>query len=470
MLSFRRTFAANPESFLPGHPYTLDNTRTVQISFVEFRAVGPPPGHVGSVGDVYVDLTPGRNTLHWRDRDGYSPGQWRKWTALRLDRVPLYRYLVAHPWANDAQISDLYLWADSTGITWTSRADICASRVIMVQKNIAVIEPGERNPDVDVLVSEILVKMIETEERKTLPPMQLHRDGYASPPPSRSHRPPADYPLPRPMQGRSHASSGSVPQLQFSPPENYRARRHQPSPDRPSNSPPSNSPLILSTPPAPLPRSESSEPHRRKTPSGYQSFEGTSPVAGPSTLQQYEPPNPHPGGTEQELRDNFAWSEMQRAQYAEAHFKRELRVKNRELAKFKKKEKDVISMSFMYQKKEQELIAALTAVEQRSQAEMEEQREAVRVAQRQVDEAESQARDAVRELHRVEDALSDARKEIQRLQTYADRIESKNQELRGGKEVSSLSSPYLRDGPAPDLDRISVPRGDRSKQPPPEPE
>jgi len=117
------------------------------------------------------------------------------------------------------------------------------------------------------------------------------------------------------------------------------------------------------------------------------------------------------------MRESFAWNEMQRAQYAEAHFKRELRLKNRELSKFKKKEKDVISMSFMYQKKEQELMAALASVEQRSQAELEEQREAVRAAQRQVEEAEQQTREAVRELRRVEEALTEARQEIQQLKS-----------------------------------------------------
>ncbi|KAJ7792380.1 hypothetical protein B0H14DRAFT_169096 [Mycena olivaceomarginata] len=67
----------------------------------------------------------------------------------------------------------------------------------------------------------------------------------------------------------------------------------------------------------------SAEPFHRQTPPEYDT-----PVAGPSNLnpRRHEsvsdspPLNPHPGATEQEMRESFAWNEMQRAQYAESAF------------------------------------------------------------------------------------------------------------------------------------------------------
>ncbi|KAJ7025552.1 hypothetical protein C8F04DRAFT_133345 [Mycena alexandri] len=215
MLSFRRTFTANPEGLAPGHPYSFRNSgRSSQISFLEFRGTGPPSSNFGYAGDVYVDLTPRAQALYWRDRHGQGPGQWRRWTALLLDKVPLYKYLAAHPWANDPQTSDLYLWVDPGGVTWTSRAEICASRVMMIQKGIATITPGERHPDVEPLVAEILVKMMQEEDRQALPPIQDKRPRYSSPSPP--HAGPSR--LVDPHRGRSH-SSGS----QYSSPEAFRS-------------------------------------------------------------------------------------------------------------------------------------------------------------------------------------------------------------------------------------------------------
>ncbi|KAJ6460944.1 hypothetical protein C8R45DRAFT_535762 [Mycena sanguinolenta] len=192
MLSFRRTFTADPEALTPGHPYSFDNSgRSCHVSFFEFRGAGPPSANFGYAGDVYVDLTPGSHALYWRDRHGSKPGQWRRWTSLLLDKVPLYKFLTAHPWAHDPQTSDLYLWVDPTGVTWTSRAEICASRVMMIQKNIATIAPGDKNPDVEALVAEILERMVDAEDHRTLPPIQDSRDRYSrsSPPLAGSSRP-----------------------------------------------------------------------------------------------------------------------------------------------------------------------------------------------------------------------------------------------------------------------------------------
>ncbi|KAJ6475735.1 hypothetical protein C8R47DRAFT_666942 [Mycena vitilis] len=440
MLSFRRTFVVNPEALAPGHPYSFDNSgRSCRVSFFEFRGTGPPSSSFGYAGDVYVDLTPSYHALYWRDRQGHGSGPWRKWSSLLLDKVPLYKYLTSHPWADDPQTSDLYLWVDPAGVTWTSRAEICASRAMMLQKGIAPIAPGEKNPRVEALVGEILARMIEEEESRTLPPIQDRRDRYSAPSPP--HAGPSR--SVGAQRGRSESAAS-----QYSPPDALHARvqlpplKHSPiayiqspalSPVRPS--------------PSPIPRSTSYTPDRRRTtpiPDRRQ------PITAPGTLHR-QPPAPYPGvgvassstsranelpihpqgheppprspinsnlgATEQELRDSFAWNEMQRAQYAEAHFKRELRLKNRELSKFKKKEKDVISMSFIYQKKERELMTALASVEQRSQAELEEQRKAVRAAQRQIEEAEQQTREAVRELQRVEEALAEARNEIKQLKS-----------------------------------------------------
>ncbi|KAJ7176469.1 hypothetical protein C8R46DRAFT_37684 [Mycena filopes] len=359
MLSFRRAFTVNPDGLAPGHPYSFDNS--ARISFLEFRGTGPPSSNFGYAGDVYVDLTPGSQALYWRDRHGQGPGQWRRWTALLLDKVPLYKYLTAHPWASDPQTSDLYLWVDPGGVTWTSRAEICASRVMMIQKDIATITPGERHPNVEALVAEILVKMMQEEDRRALPPIQdKKRPRYSSPSsphagPSTTHR-------------ASSRSSGS----QYSSIDAVRSPRGQPHPvHSPSTyrSPPL-SPLPLGTPPASVYTSSLSHHPRPPQPTSPRQLttdprgplpvaehfrprtSATYAVAGPSNPRQRvstppplnAPPEPlHPGASEHERRETFAWNEMQRAQYAEAHFKRELRLKNRELSKFKKKEKDVIS-------------------------------------------------------------------------------------------------------------------------------
>ncbi|KAJ6535937.1 hypothetical protein DFH09DRAFT_98093 [Mycena vulgaris] len=376
MLSFRRTFSANPAVLAPGHPYSFDSAgKSCQVSFFEFRGTGPPTSTFGYAGDVYVDLTPGSHALYWRDRHGRGPGQWRRWTALLLDRVPLYKYLISHPWADDPQESDLYLWVDPNGITWTSRAEICASRVLMIQKNVATITPGERHPDVEALVSEILMKMIDVEDRRALPPIQDKRDRYSGPSPQ---LPPLSRSAAE-QRGRSH-SSASRP----SPPDAFRPRDPLPPPaNSPSTRrstlpspvhfgpglPPIKSPPSLSyTPSSHYPRNPArirppaqpdSNPRHPITSAEYSPRQPPAvhpyyPVAGPSNSVGQEPPpgppplNPHPGATEQELRESFAWNEMQRAQYAEAHFKRELRLKNRELSKFKRKEKDVISCSIFH--------------------------------------------------------------------------------------------------------------------------
>jgi hypothetical protein len=311
MLSFRRKFAVNPEALSPGHPYSFDNSgRSCHISFFEFRGTGPPSSSFGYAGDVYVDLTPGSHALYWRDRHGRGPGQWRRWTALLLDKVPLYKFLTSHPWANDPQTSDLYLWVDPTGVTWTSRAEICASRVMMIQKDVATITPGEKDPDVEALVAEILAKMIEVEDRRTLPPIQDKRDRYSGTSPPRS----GPKPIPE-QRGRSQSSAS-----QYSPSDAFRTRvqlpplTHSPAARRsPALSPlPPKSPIpstsYMASPshhgrqtPIPTsprlssdhrqPRITAAEPFHRQTPATYPDYA----IAGPSNPRARESP-PEPAG------------------------------------------------------------------------------------------------------------------------------------------------------------------------------
>ncbi|KAK7052402.1 hypothetical protein R3P38DRAFT_2503038 [Favolaschia claudopus] len=477
MHSIRRTFTVNPDAFAPGHPYSFDSSgRSCRVSFLEYRGTGPPSSSFGNVGDLYVDLTPGSYALYWRDRQSRAPGQWQRWTSVLLDKIPLYKFLVAHPWCGDAQTSDIYLWADLSGVTWSSRAEICASRATMTQKNIATVAPGSKNPDVEALVAEILANMIALEEHSTQHSSSRH-SGSGSPPARLLGATSAPGPEKR---RRSDSSASQTPSPEFS-----RARVHLPplstssiphrSPVQPPKSPvmPSVYPQSSSqsrrtlrhTSPHPVPESRqsiSADSLHRRTPPAYDY-----PVAGPSNLPRehshgHPPLNPHPGATEQELRESFAWNEMQRAQFAEAHFKRELRQKNRELSKFKKKEKDVISLSFMYQKKEQELMAALASVEQRAQVELEEQRKAVRILERQVEEAEQKTREAVRELHLVETALADARQEILQLKIRTpDSAPQSPKGMSSPIDIDSDRTEAENSAPQDDMNRVSFARSER---------
>lgn len=162
MLSFQRSFSVNPAALAPGHPYAFrSSSKPSTVIFVEFRGLGPPSADLGHPGDVYVDLNPRLHALYWRDIVR-GVGQWRRWTALLLDKVPLNKFLVAHPWARDPETSDLFLWVDPGGVTWTSKDNLCASRVQMIRRNIATTMPGTV-PDVESLVSEVLRAMLDAE-------------------------------------------------------------------------------------------------------------------------------------------------------------------------------------------------------------------------------------------------------------------------------------------------------------------
>ncbi|KAK7039911.1 hypothetical protein R3P38DRAFT_494418 [Favolaschia claudopus] len=161
-----------------GHPYPIyASNQSCTLHFVEYRAIGPPSTDFGHVGDVYIDLTPKRHALYWRDR---GTGHWRRWTGVLLNQhIPLHQQLVSHPWVRSAEFSDLYLWADPGGVTWTSKDSICDSRTQMIQRNIATVVPGTA-PNVEALVSELLHRMLDAERRTS---GERHSE---SPPSSRS--------------------------------------------------------------------------------------------------------------------------------------------------------------------------------------------------------------------------------------------------------------------------------------------
>ncbi|KAK6983834.1 hypothetical protein R3P38DRAFT_2807787 [Favolaschia claudopus] len=178
MLSIQRKVTVNPAVLAAGHPYPIyASNQSCTLQFVEFRAVGPPSTHFGHVGDVYIDLTPKRHALYWRDR---GTAHWRRWTGVLLNQhIPLHQQLVSHPWVRSVEFSDLYLWADPGGVTWTSKDSICDSRAQMIQRNIATVVPGTA-PNVEALVSELLHRMLDAERRAS---GERHSE---SPPSSRS--------------------------------------------------------------------------------------------------------------------------------------------------------------------------------------------------------------------------------------------------------------------------------------------
>ncbi|KAJ7785120.1 hypothetical protein DFH07DRAFT_1054533 [Mycena maculata] len=381
MLSFQRSFSVNPAVLAPGHPYP---SSTCIVHFFEFRGTGPPSPDFGQAGDVYIDLNPRMHALYWRDRDiarGFGVGQWRRWNALLLDKVPLYEFLVPHPWARSAETSDLYLWVDPGGITWTSKDNLCASRVQMIRKNIAPVAPNVV-PDVDALVSEILHRMLEREQ-----PIGsvLRGDGPQS---NRLSQP--------------HSSRAGPSSQDFGRPS---TRRWPGSPHRVQTSP------------------DSFPSHRHRSspfPNDYGPG-GSRPFGPPSSTYTGGPPdNPYNQPTEQErIRAAHAALEgMQRAQAAEMKSKQELKLKSRELATLRKKEKDVIGMSYLYQKREQELVAALAAAERRSSGELEEMRATVHTLQKQAEAAQQQTRSAVEQVRRSEEELAATQREIQNLQSH----------------------------------------------------
>ncbi|KAJ6533088.1 hypothetical protein B0H19DRAFT_1324862 [Mycena capillaripes] len=394
MHSFQRSFSVNPAALTPGHPYALTSSRRPStVSFFEFRGIGPPSADLGHPGDVYVDLNPRLHALYWRERDIVrGVGQWKKWTALLLDKVPLHKFLVAHPWARDPESSDLYLWVDPGGVTWTSKENLCASRVQMIQRNIATIVPGTV-PDVDSLVSEVLHRMLDAERHATNVPRGAVPNQRA---------PPSPVPNPGPHSPRAGSSFQT-----FRPPA--------------AGSTPAHTPY-------------------GGTRSQNDSFRSPHPPAGflPSGSVSFGPPSntyPNHNNATQEMTEQeryraaqIALDGMRRAQNAELKSKQELKQKNRELAKrpsvgyfrmngcshgiypVRQKEKEVIgsmmpfcffypyslaSVSYHYQKRERELVAALAAAEQRSSAELEEMRAAVHALQRQAEAAQQHTQHAV---------------------------------------------------------------------------
>ncbi|KAF7360741.1 hypothetical protein MVEN_00806000 [Mycena venus] len=383
MLSFQRSFSINPVVLAAGHPYALSSSNPYcTIHFFEFRGIGPPSADFGHAGDVYVDLTPRLHALYWRERDtvrGVGAGQWRRWTGLLLDKVPLYKFLVPHPWARSAETSDLYLWVDPGGVTWTSKDNLCASRVQMVQRNIATVTPGIV-PDVEELVSEVLHRMLDAER---------HATGGTRSSSSQKRSPISNATLTSPHIEKNFRGGHS---LRAFPP---------PAANQPHTA--SGSHLRVQN----LPQHPSFRPDNHTasfSPDGY----GTRGPVYPNAMHQ-------PSEQERYHAAQIALDGMRRAQNAELRSKQELKQKSRELAKLRQKEKEVIGMSYHYQKRERELVAALAAAQQRSSAELEEMRAAVRALKRQAEMAQHETQNAVAQVQSSQEELAATQREIQKL-------------------------------------------------------
>ncbi|KAJ7701239.1 hypothetical protein B0H17DRAFT_1046270 [Mycena rosella] len=409
MLSIQRSFSVDPAVLTRGHPYAVaPSSRSCTIHFVEFRGMGPPSADFGAAGDVYVDVNPRGHSLYWRERDitrGFGAGQWTRWTALLLDKVPLHKFLVPHPWAANPEASDLYLWVDPAGVKWTSKDELCASRVQMVQRNIARGAPGA-TPDVDALVSEVLQRMLDRERSVVSGPRGggFSQTGRSSTPTPTSQRRSS---IEHPPGASSSSSSHDV--------------RHRPTYH--------HSPTLL-----PIhPQRDAGEYTRPRT--SHESFRqdlfrrGSSGGMGPPPNtylhpmvpgNPYSPPMPamqHDSEQDNRRRAEKALEDMRRAQYAETKSKQELKQKNRELAQLRKKEKEVIGMSYIYQKREQDLVAALAAAQQRSSAELEQMRAAVYALNRQAEAAQEQSRAAAAQVQRSEEELAATQREVKNLQS-----------------------------------------------------
>ncbi|KAJ6586441.1 hypothetical protein DFH09DRAFT_256389 [Mycena vulgaris] len=345
MFYFRRSFSVDAAVLAPDHPYAVNaSSNSCTIHFYEFRGIGPPSTEFGHGGDVYIDTNPQLRALHWRERGGVrgaGAGPWRRWTALLLDKVPLHRYLVAHPWARSPEGSDLYLWVDPAGVTWTSKDELCASRVQMIRRNIAKFIPGS-TPNVDALVSEVLARMLEREKKAV--------NGAGSQP----NYPPTLNPMHRlPLGGDSSQTGSSSESSQHGSPLRPPAGQYS----RPQTRPPSHTSPNEFRSGGPVGVGMPSDTYARSI------------VPGSAVSPPVQPPSAH-----DILRVEIALDKMRRAQSAELKSKQELKQKTRELAQLRNKEKEVIGMSYTYQKREQDLVAALAAAQQRSSAELEQMR------------------------------------------------------------------------------------------------
>ncbi|KAJ7635394.1 hypothetical protein FB45DRAFT_911418 [Roridomyces roridus] len=408
MFSLQRSFSVRPAALSSGHPYALNSSApSCDIPFLEYRGVGPPQPTFGEPGDVYVDLTPGMYALYWRDRDhalGTRPGQWERWTALLLDKIPLHRYLIPHPWARSSQSSDVFLWVDPNGITWTSKDNLCASRVLMVQRNVGTPAPG-RATSTEALVSDVLHKMLEVENtrrRSQNPDGDNRRSaGITQPPPDASHRP-SSRPFFHPS-GRSTPASIRTPMGGAGP--SHRRLDHPNSPPPPAFAGPSRalSP-IYSSPSSPV---------------------STSRGSGPSSSNSPRFMNESPGD-----RLRRATEEMNKALHAEELMKQRFREKTRELARFKTQEKELMAMSYRHEKREMEFNAAIASAESKSAGELAKIQEALAAVQREGDAVRRELEVSVTRLKCSEEELAGAKKQIEGLRSYLDTLESGNIRLK----------------------------------------
>ncbi|KAJ7191929.1 hypothetical protein GGX14DRAFT_578521 [Mycena pura] len=360
----QHSFSVNPAVLAPGHPYTVyPGSKSCTIHFYEFRGIGPPSADFGHAGDVYVDLNPRLHALYWRERDVVrgGDGPWMRWTAFRLDQVPLYKFLVSHPWAltRHSEASDLYLWVDPGGVTWTSKDELCASRKKMNQRNIATVAPGTV-PDVQALISEVLQRMVYAERNDVGRPHDVSVHGERTTP-SPIFRPRTS------IEPIHRAGSSSLP---FRPPPIRQQESSQ------SPVPPAQSPGL--------------QAQFHSAPSSY----------FPSEYHSHPPGGSHP--------PSYAYhGQMQRPQEDERH---------RHASDDHAAQKGA-AVSYHYQKRERELFAALVATEQRSSTELEEMRAAAQALQLQAQAAQEQTQRAAAQVQRSQEELDAIQAEINNMQS-----------------------------------------------------
>ncbi|KAJ7136771.1 hypothetical protein C8R44DRAFT_976254 [Mycena epipterygia] len=460
MLSFRRSFSVSPAALASGHPYTVDpSAPACAIPFLELRGIGPPAWNFGSAGDVYLDLSAGLHALYWRDHSPHNAtaSAWRRWTALILDKVPLHDFLISHPWAKSPMTSDLYLWMDPYGITWTSQDNIRSSRVSMVQRNIGRPTPGSP-VEIEALVSHVLRTMLETESQLSFtgPPgnPRLPRPAQPrSPPPA--PRASTIYSQRSQTPGPFNVAANTLPRIQ-SLTRHATAAAHSSfppgNPRLPFNAAANTLPRIQSFTPHATPPPHSMQPHRQlgqpsrtvdpshsgrssDDPSDTWQSTSSSPVSHgtaqdrASDTWQSTSSSPISHGTTQD-RASLATEKMTRALQSEELWKQKLRAKTRELAKFKHEEKELIAMSYRHDKRVRELTAKIAAAELKSAEEMSAAQEALLAVRRQADAVQTELRISVARLRCSEDELAAAERQRENLHAYVELLESENGRLK----------------------------------------
>ncbi|CAK5282993.1 unnamed protein product [Mycena citricolor] len=396
MQSFRRTFNVENNALRSNHPYALRPGQTTQtLLFFEFRSYGPPTSDFGRPGDVYIDLSPTRHALYWRERNvdqGMGAGDWCCWSGITCDPQMQAR----HPWVRSS--GDVYLSVDLDGVHWASIEEISASRMRM---GLPLAPRGGLDPR--SMTAEVLGRMLTQEQQRrstvsptltsphVLSPLLHHRAGTPAPLSAVAN---SGGPLVSAHDKKRRRASMGVPPSSMNSSASSTASFGGPL----VHSPSSSSTALLS------------QPHP---------FYGL-PRGMPEAPPVLSPDNPiiyaDLPQSERVRAAHLALDRMRFAQDAEMNAKHALKEKNGELAQARQREKDIISISYHYQKRERELVAALAAAEQRSSAGLEELRSSAQSMKQQADAAREQTNHAVLQVQQSQAELEAAQRELRELQ------------------------------------------------------